>query len=52
VFDNAEEGGTVLLFDEADALFVKRSEIKTQSRSLRQYRIQSFIVANGGVSEA
>src|SRR4029450_10910811 len=28
VFDAAEEGGSVLLFDEADALFGKRSEVK------------------------
>src|SRR5262249_46735431 len=28
VFDAAEEGGTVLFFDEADALFGKRSEVK------------------------
>ena len=28
VFDAAEDGGTVLLFDEADALFGKRSEVK------------------------
>ncbi|HEX8811317.1 MAG TPA: ATP-binding protein, partial [Terracidiphilus sp.] len=28
VFDAAEEGGTLLLFDEADALFSKRSEVK------------------------
>jgi AAA+ superfamily predicted ATPase len=28
VFDAAEEGGAVLLFDEADALFGKRSEVK------------------------
>jgi hypothetical protein len=28
VFDAAEEGGTVLLFDEADALFGKRGEVK------------------------
>src|SRR4029077_2109583 len=28
VFDGAEEGGAVLLFDEADALFGKRSEVK------------------------
>jgi len=28
VFDAAEQGGAVLLFDEADALFGKRSEIK------------------------
>ncbi len=28
VFDVAEEGGAILLFDEADALFGKRSEVK------------------------
>jgi SpoVK/Ycf46/Vps4 family AAA+-type ATPase len=28
VFDAAEDGGVVLLFDEADALFGKRSEVK------------------------
>src|SRR5262249_39823175 len=28
VFDAADEGGAVLLFDEADALFGKRSEVK------------------------
>ncbi len=28
IFDAAEDGGTILLFDEADALFGKRSEIK------------------------
>ena len=28
VFDAAEDGGTILLFDEADALFGKRSDVK------------------------
>src|SRR5262249_18347859 len=28
LFDTAEEGGALLLFDEADALFGKRSEVK------------------------
>lgn len=28
LFDAAEDGGTILLFDEADALFGKRSEVK------------------------
>ena len=28
VFDEAEQGGAILLFDEADALFGKRSEVK------------------------
>lgn len=28
IFDSAEEGGAILLFDEADALFGKRSDVK------------------------
>ena len=28
VFDAAEQGGSILLFDEADALFGKRTEVK------------------------
>jgi hypothetical protein len=28
IFDSAEEGGAILLFDEADALFGKRSEVR------------------------
>jgi SpoVK/Ycf46/Vps4 family AAA+-type ATPase len=28
VFEAAEQGGAILLFDEADALFGKRSEVK------------------------
>lgn len=28
IFDSAEQGGAILLFDEADALFGKRSEVK------------------------
>ena len=28
VFDAAEQGGAILLFDEADALFGKRTEVK------------------------
>ena len=28
VFDATEEGGVILLFDEPDALFGKRSEVK------------------------
>ena len=49
VFDAAEEGGTLLFFDEADALFGKRSEVKdshdrfanTQVADLLQ-RMESF----------
>jgi AAA+ superfamily predicted ATPase len=29
IFDSAEDGGSILLFDEADALFGKRSEIRS-----------------------
>ena len=36
LFRRAEGGGAILLFDEADALFGKRSEIG-QSRSIRQH---------------
>ena len=35
VFDAADAGGAVLLFDEADALFGKRSEVQGQPRPLR-----------------
>ena len=49
VFDAAEDGGTLLFFDEADALFGKRSEVKdshdrfanTQVADLLQ-RMESF----------
>ena len=32
VFDAAEQGGVILLFDEADALFGKRSDIMSGQR--------------------
>ena len=38
VFDAAEEGGAVLLFDEADALFGKRSEVKDSHGKVRANR--------------
>ena len=49
VFDAAEDGGAILLFDEADALFGKRSEVQRQPRSLRQYRGELPAAANGSL---
>ena len=40
VFDAAETGGVVLLFDEADALFGKRTRGQGQPRPLREHRGQ------------
>ena len=47
VFDAAEGGGAILLFDEADALFGKRTEVKRQPRPLRQHRGQLPAAADG-----
>ena len=49
VFDAAEDGGAMLLFDEADALFGKRSEVQGQPRPVRQHRGQLPAAADGGV---
>ena len=38
IFDAAERLGAVLFFDEADALFGKRSEVKRRPRPLREHR--------------
>ena len=38
IFDAAEDGDAILFFDEADALFGKRSEVKRRARPLRQHR--------------
>ena len=38
IFDAAESGGVVLLFDEADALFGKRSEVKDATTGTRTSR--------------
>ena len=48
VFDAAEDGGAILFFDEADALFGKRSEVQGQPRPLRQHRDQLPAAAHGG----
>ena len=37
LFDAAEDGQVMLLFDEADSLFAKRTEVKTSRRSLREH---------------
>ena len=50
IFDAAEHGGAILLFDEADALFGKRSEVQGQPRSVRQHRGQLSAAADGGLS--
>ncbi len=52
VFDAAEEGGAILLFDEADALFGKRSEVQGQPRPLRQHRGKLPAPAHGGIPGA
>ena len=49
VFDAAEEGGAMLFFDEADALFGKRSRGQGQPRPLRQHRGQLPAAADGGL---
>ena len=36
LFDAAEDGQVMLLFDEADSLFAKRTEVKIERRSLRE----------------
>ena len=40
LFDAAEEGGTILFFDEADALFGKRTEVKVRSVPARNQTLQ------------
>ena len=52
LFDAAEAGGAVLLFDEADALFGKRSEVKRQPRPLRQHRGRLPAAAHGDATAA
>ena len=50
VFDAAESGGAILLFDEADALFGKRSDCERFPRPTRQYRSQLSATADGSLS--
>ncbi|MEZ4492378.1 MAG: ATP-binding protein [Dehalococcoidia bacterium] len=48
IFQEAETSNAILFFDEADALFGKRSEVK-DARSLRQYRDGLPAPEDGGV---
>ncbi len=49
IFSAAENGRAILQFDEADALFGKRSEVKGQPRPLRQCRGQLSPATHGGL---
>jgi hypothetical protein len=52
VFDAAEEGGAILLFDEADALFGKRSEVKDSHDRYANIEVKLFAPAHGSLSRA
>ena len=47
VFDAAEEGGAILLFDEADALFGKRSEVKDSHDRYANVEVSYLLAAHG-----
>ena len=49
VFDDAQSSNAILFFDEADALFGKRSEVEGRARPLRQHRGRLPAPADGGV---
>ena len=49
IFDEAETANAILFFDEADALFGKRSEVQGLARPLRQHRGRLPAAADGGV---
>ena len=50
VFDAAERGGAMLLFDEADALFGKRSEVKDSHDRYANIEIELPAAAHGELS--
>ena len=52
VFDAAEASGAVLLFDEADALFGKRSEVKDSHDRYANIEVALPAAAHGGVPRA
>ena len=52
VFDAAEAGGAVLLFDEADALFGKRSEVKDSHDRYANIEVSYLLAADGGLPRA
>ena len=49
IFDEAETSNAILFFDEADALFGKRSEVRGLARPLRQHRDWLPAAAHGRV---
>ena len=52
VFDAAEAGGAMLLFDEADALFGKRSEVKDAHDRYANIEVGLPPAAHGGLPRA
>ena len=52
LFDAADAGDAILLFDEADALFGKRTEVQGRARPLRQPRDQLPAAAHGALQGA
>ena len=48
----AEQANAILFFDEADALFGKRSEVTRRARPLRQHRGRLPAAADGGATTA
>jgi hypothetical protein len=49
-FDAAEEGGVILLFDEADALFGKRSEVKDSHDRFANIEV-SYLLQDGASTD-
>ncbi len=49
LFDAAEHGGAILFFDEADALFGKRSEVKDSHDRYANIEINYLLAADGGL---
>ena len=52
IFAEAQDSDAILFFDEADALFGKRSEVQGRPRPLRQHRDRLPAAADGGVRAA
>ena len=50
IFDAAEDGGAILLFDEADALFGKRSEVKDSHDRYSNIEVGYLLQTHGVLS--
>ena len=50
LFDAAEDSGAILFFDEADALFGKRSEVKDSHDRYANIEVDYLLAAHGGLS--